>query len=251
MNLINKIVKSKLEVVIISPHYDDAILSCSELLLQLNKKTNITIVNVFTSAHEGPYTLSAKKYLQYSGYTDAVLLYNKRKNEDENAFSEFTVSIVNLGLEDALFRKKKKNNILGSFIPEFNHVYPTYRFHILKHIAKNDYAFTILKKSIMKFNKNKCLIFAPIGIGNHADHVIVRKVCEELFDNLILYSDFPYNIRKKQYGLILSSKSEYQLQPNMMKKKVLIKKYKSQFNGLFPNGIIPDHKEIYFVSKNI
>jgi len=246
MDLVRKIIKHKTSCIIISPHCDDAILSCGELLLQLNKKTKVTIINVFTAAHGKPYTLSEKQFLKTSGYTDAETLYKERQNEDKKVVSTFSVSIINLGLEDALFRRKKQKTFLGKFLPDFDHLYPTYRWHIIKKIEKNDYTILELKKKLKMFKNKNTLVFAPYGIGNHVDHVIARKVCEELFENLILYSDFPYNVNESIDNKRFNKEKIYTLQPDRNKKDKLIKGYITQFHGLFPTGTIPVHSEIYY-----
>lgn len=250
-DLIQIIEKGKYECVFVSPHQDDVILSCGSLLRGLTGKVSITVINVFTAAHKKPYTFSAKRFLSYSnGYSDARELYKEREKEDKEVFSQLAIKPINLGLEDALFRRRNKRTIIGNIIPEFDHLYLTYQWHIIKSVAANDPAILQLKKRLESFKKKKTLIFAPYGIGNHADHVIVRKVCEQLFDTYILYSDFPYNMRLNNYGKTLADGETYRLDPNIGEKTKLIKGYKTQFNGLFPNGV-PDHQEVYFSNKKL
>jgi LmbE family N-acetylglucosaminyl deacetylase len=248
-DLVKEILSKKLDCIFISPHNDDAVLSCGGLLTQLAGKTHITVVNVFTSAHAKPYTLSAQQFLKASGYSDAVTLYNVRKKEDKKVLSPLLVSVIDLGLEDALFRKKKQPTFLGKYLPEVDHIYPTYRWHILKGISKDDNAVSVLKNKLQQFKNKKNLIFAPYGIGNHVDHLIARKVCNKLFDNILFYSDYPYNVRNNsnEYGSRIGK--IYTFQPDMLKKEKLIKGYGTQFSGLFPDGVISDHQEIYFSNK--
>src|SRR5579884_814652 len=151
MDLVKKIIDKNLPVVFVSPHFDDAVLSCGMLLLQLGGKVDMTIINVFTTAHGGPYTLSAKQFLKASGgYTNAKLLYEARAKEDQNALSRLPVSVVNLHLEDALFRRKKQRSFLGKMFPEFDAVYPTYRWHVIKKISRKDDAVTALREQLKK-----------------------------------------------------------------------------------------------------
>lgn len=250
-DLVQKILTKKLHCVFISPHFDDAILSCGTLIAELSGKVDITIVNVFTKAHKKPYTLSARKFLMDSGYSDAQELYKKRREEDQKAFSSLAVNIINVGLEDALFRRKEKKTILGKYIAEFNHVYPTYQFHIARTIASDDQTIVRLEKQIEKFNNNKYLVFAPFGIGNHADHRIARLASEKILNRYILYSDFPYNVRLRTYGSAFKNGEEFHLDTNIDVKTPLIKAYKTQFTGLFINGIIPAHQEIYFSNQKL
>lgn len=251
MDLVKEIINKKTTCVFVSPHQDDAILSCGELISQFSGKTTIIVVNVFTKAHKKPYTFSAKQFLKNSFAIDANKLYAEREREDKNVLSAFSVKIVNLGFQDALFRKKKNSSLLGKYMPEFDHIYPTYRWHIIKGISGNDYAIKELQEKLNLFKKKNILVFAPYGIGNHADHLVTRKACEEMFDNLLFYSDFPYNVRLQNFGKPFKNGNIYKIAPNMAKKSKLIKGYKTQFEGLFPDGTIPKHNEIYFTNKKV
>lgn len=249
-NFVEFIKEKKRPCIVISPHFDDAVLSCGGLLLALSGKVDLTIVNVFTKAHGGPYTLSARKFLKDSHEdNDAIRLYQSRFEEDREALSKIKVKIINLGLQEALFRKKNKQHFLGNVLPEFDHVYPTYRWHITKTIASNDPAVSQLKKALKDLPSKNEFIFAPYGIGDHADHKVVRQVCEELFPSVILYSDFPYNVRSNEYGFEGEKMISYTLQPDFAQKNKLIQLYRTQFQGLFPDGKVPTHSEKYFVKK--
>ena len=248
MNLAKAIIKKQYHCVFLSPHADDALLSCATLLSQLVGKTPITVINIFIKAHERPYTLSAKQFMKYSnGYSDAEQLYKHRAKEDQKAFAALGIVPQNLNMEDALFRRKKKRSFLGKLLPEFDHVYPTYRWHILSTISVDDYAVSELKKRLTKYNDNKTLIFAPFGLGDHVDHKIVRQVGESLFDNLILYSDFPYNVRSNTYGKASKEYKEHHLPIEQSKKEQLLRLYETQFEGLFPGGKMPKHDEVFFI----
>ena len=249
--LLNSIIKNKTRCVFISPHEDDALLSCGSLIAQLSGKTDLTVVNIFTKAHKSPYTLSARKFLHDSGFTDAQALYEEREREDAEAFSSLTVKVINLGLEDALFRKKKRETFLGTFIPEIDHVYPTYQWHITKKIASDDPAVATLEKKLEPFKDAKNLIFAPCGIGNHVDHMLARKVSAALFDRYVLYSDFPYNVRLNSFGSALPGGEVYRLDPIMKVKTALIKAYHTQFHGLFTDDTIPNQEEIYYSNTKL
>ena len=249
-DFINTILKNKKKCIFISPHPDDAVLSCAALLNKLSGKTEVTIVTLFTKAHSGPYTLSAKNFLHASDEKNADKLVEKRIKEDRAVLGKLAVKSIYLDLQDALFRLKPKKNLAGFFIPEFNHVYPTYRWHIIKKISSNDPAESQLLKLLKPILRKGSVIFAPYGIGGHVDHQIARKVSEKLSSDVILYSDFPYNSRENFYGEPSKKQTIVTLTPNGIKNK-LIKQYSSQFQGLFPYGKIPTHKEVYFLKNTI
>lgn len=246
------IIAKKMHCVFISPHHDDVILSCATLLSELKGKTQITVINVFTKAHKKPYTHSAKTFMKYSnGYTDATALYKDRIKEDATVFANLGITPINLGLEDALFRRQKNQSFLGKFLPEFDHIYPTYRWHIIKNVAKNDPAIETLTQKLKSYISPRTLVFTPYALGNHADHRVIRIVSESLFANLIIYSDFPYNKRFKTYGKPFPKGKTYRLAINKPAKEKLIRGYKTQVTGLFPNGDIPTHEEVYFSKPTV
>lgn len=235
------------KICIISPHFDDAALSCGGLMLRLGQKANMVVVNVFTKAHKGPYTISAKKFLKDAGYKDAVDMFAARQKEDKAALSGIKVRVINLGLQDALFRRKNKVSVLGKILPEIDHIYPTYRWHVVKGANQDVATKKALKGMLTKFVNKDVIVVAPYGIGGHVDHRIARSVCEELFTDLILYSDFPYNIRTKDYGRAPKNYTKVELSVDLNKKEELLKMYRTQFRGLFQGEKMPPHKEVFFV----
>ncbi len=244
--IIKKIISTKSACYFISPHFDDAILSCGSLMHELSGKVPLTVINVFTAAHKGPYTISAKQFLKLSGFRNQGLeLFATRAEEDRKALYWVHARIINLGLTADQFRLKPTPHFLGKIFPELNHIYPTYRWHVLGRISKSDNAEKILTTKLRNFQNPRAVFFIPMGIGGHVDHRIVRQVAQKLFSHLVLYSDFPYNVRCHNYGCEELPWRRVELDFSSMNKK-LIGMYKTQIKGLFPQGKIPDHKEVYF-----
>lgn len=239
------------EFFVISPHQDDAILSLGMLLYNLKTSKKGTIINVFTKAHEGPYTLSAKKFINISNFPNADELFIQRAIEDKKAAHAVNAKIINLGITEALFRRKANKSYLGKYIAEFDHIYPTYRWHILKKIQPNDTAFKELKIKLKNIIPPDAVVFSPFGIGNHADHVITYKVCTQLFKNCIYYIDFPYNNRLNEFGKPPAGYKEYEFDIDLPAKSELAHFYSSQIYGLFPGGIVPKHKEKFFLPEKL
>lgn len=242
-----QILKNK-RIYIISPHQDDAVLSCGGLMAQLSGKADITVVNLFTNGNKGPYTLSAKRFLNMLKEPDAVRLFEKRKLEDKTVLTKLKAKIINLDLEDAMFRRKNVS-VIGKIVPEFDHVYPTYRWHFSKGISKIDYALADVEERLKKIVKSDDIVLAPYGIGGHVDHMIARRVCEKNFKSVILYSDFPYNVRTSYFGTKGRNFDRFILKPDLSAKEKLVKMYETQFLGLFPDTTLPSHEEIYFIKK--
>lgn len=242
---INKLVGKN--IYILSPHLDDAVLSCGQLIKELSDRSNMTVINIFTKAHHGPYTLSAKKYLSQCGkYSDAEKLYKDRIKEDKKALNMLGVkNIINLDLTDALFRKSRQQSPFGNILPEFNHLYPTYRYHVIGKYSKCDDSVNTLITKFQSIIKQNAYVFVPLNIANHIDHQITKKAAEKLNNKIIHYLEYPY-ISK---NIHLLSKYQFSLPINITKKTSVIKKYKTQQKPLFPDSIIPNINEYYSYNK--
>lgn len=263
LNLAEEIINRKIKVFFISPHLDDAIFSAGGLIAHLAKKVPLTVVNVFTSSGNGISTLSAAKYLRQCQTRDPKRLFEIRLKEDRTVFSKLDAKVVNLGLTDALWRKKKRlgivRSVLSRILPEFGALYPTYRFHILGKINKED---GILQtkirqrlKSIIQKEKDNFLVFCPLGFGSHVDHLIVRDICTNLFkDNLIYWSDSPYFMesKKKPWDYSVSLKKQnfikfiYKIPDST--KRHLCGIYKSQINRVFKDKAAFYKQESYYLA---
>ena len=257
-DLINKITTNKINLYFISPHLDDAILSCGDLIGSLADKVNITVINVFTEVSLPPNTLSVRAFLRQCGRDDASELFKERRIEDRKVFDTIGVQVRNLGFIDAQWRKKDKLNfiqrVLGFILPEFIHIYPVYRWHIINgkisHLDKemmNEIKIDIL--DIVGTDRN-ALVFCPVAIGGNVDHQIVRDCCVDVFDkNLILWSDFPYDSKAKVSFKDIMNYNKASFNFDKSKKLELIKMYGSQFEALVNDGMKKLTDERYYLKN--
>lgn len=237
--IIQNIIKEKKTCYFVSPHFDDAAFSAGALISYLAGHTKVVIINVFTKA-DSLSTFSAKTYLKQCGYTDAKKLYEDRENEDAAVFKHIGNKVINLGFTDALWRKKYTHNVLSRFfanVPELQVIYPTYKFHIIKGtIAKQDIkTLEQIKEKLQKIiDIQNSVLFCPFGTGNHIDHVITRKACDDLYSSLMYWSDFPYNLTSGQKE---NGYSSFFFEENLTDKEELIKGYKTQYAAMFADGL--------------
>jgi LmbE family N-acetylglucosaminyl deacetylase len=219
----------------ISPHFDDMIFSAGALASELSKTNEIIVINIFTAAGQ-PHTLSAKAYLKQCEYTDAQKLYQDRSAEDKDALQGLADKVINLGFSEALWRKEpgKLPTFFGRLIPELGSIYPTYRFNIIKGtIAQADLPLVdaIKKKLKALIPDQSAVVFCPLGVGNHIDHVITHVVCKELFANPIYWADYPYTLSNTPIPHEMMSSFSYS--ENMGAKAKLVSKYKTQYKAMF------------------
>jgi LmbE family N-acetylglucosaminyl deacetylase len=137
--------------VFLSPHLDDAVLSCGALMRTLAPRSEIHVVTVFTESTDGPHTRAARSFLRQCGHgstTDATALFAARRKEDRAVLDGMGVGHEHLGVPDALFRRRAVPRALSGpaarlarVLPELDHRYPTFRFDIaLGRVARGDRA---------------------------------------------------------------------------------------------------------------
>lgn len=167
------------------------------------------------------------------------------------------VEIKHLDFVDAQWRKKNKLTFLermfGNHVPELLHIYPTYRWHVISgKISRHDAGLIESLKKILSEMKNaekKSIIFCPAGIGNHIDHIITRNCCLDLFDNLVLWSDFPYSEKSSLDLPRIEKYDEIAYSFDKLEKRSLIESYETQYAAMFPEGKIDIGDEKYYIKK--
>lgn len=254
-NILEKILIKYTHCYFVSPHLDDAVLSCGNLMAHLKGKIKMSVITIFTEAGEGTQeTLSAKMFLKQCGIRNAKELFIKRKEEDKRVLALLGASYKHLGYRDALWRKKQsgwfEKKILGRILPEFTHVYPTYRFHITKgQIAKADQnLLDQIERSLRALisSETKNVLFFPIGLGKHVDHVVTSKMGLRFPENVLFYADFPYCLTDTPNDADFKDRGfqRVEFDFNGKEKHPLIKLYATQ--PLFPD-VIPEVPEVYYI----
>ncbi len=244
--------------IFVSPHLDDAILSCGNAIISLKDHVHVSVVTIFTESGECPESLSAKEFLKQCGISDSKKLFLERRREDEKVFRKLNVSWKHLGFSDALWRKRSTNgklrSYLGSFLPELLHTYPTYRFHVSSgQISKQDLSLMCLAENAIELfvqGHNNAILFFPLGIGSHVDHVIAREIGARFSGDIVFYEDFPYCLTDsfsghllRQRGLIKVTYAE-----NLKAKQPFVAMYATQ--PLF-SGEMPAVPEVYYVPDKL
>ncbi|MFC8275629.1 PIG-L deacetylase family protein [Streptomyces sp. NPDC057271] len=247
-------------LVVLSPHLDDGVLSCGALLLRARRRAPVTVVSFFTEAAPPPYTLSGRQYLRQTRASDAEELYASRREEDRSVMAEMGVAWRHFGLVDGLFRRKEgrspRTGGLAGRLPEIDHVYPTYRLHLSRgRVSRHDARTlrTVADAIGALPPSDRGLVLAPLGVGGHADHVLVRTAAELSGRRVAYYSDFPYN---QQFEPDASFTGRHAFvacawEEGLADKRELIRGYRTQADALFPGGSIPPAAEVFLMPKDV
>lgn len=246
-------------LIVLSPHLDDGVLSCGALMNHARKDMAVTVVTFFTEGCKPPYTYSARHYLRKSQYYLADSFFQARRAEDQEVLDSAGIGYVHAGLTDALFRRRTRP-LLTRFpwavklIPELSYIYPTYRLHVIRGGIPLDDTITICHiTDIMErmSPESSTLFLAPLAVGDHKDHVLVRTAAQASGKHVGYYSDFPYNTMYhadpsfvQENSLVQATWSE-----DLAAKQPLIRGYHTQVDALFPGGKIPVVPEVYLMPR--
>jgi LmbE family N-acetylglucosaminyl deacetylase len=260
VNLLTEIAQQGLLLIVLSPHLDDAVLSCGELIIQAAERTETIVATLFTEAGPPPHTLSARRYLRQVGAPDAEKHYRQRRSEDRTALESAGVaSVMHAGLIDAPYRRRAvtgHRRRWARLLPELEHVYPVYRLHVMSGcIAPSD---SETLRDACRFvqrlaDRGPALVLAPLGVGGHVDHVLARSAAERSGVPVIYYSDFPYNQHHQADGSFIRRNGlvEAQSVQPTEAKAALIRAYRTQARALFPGNRIPLAPEVFFCPASL
>lgn len=232
-----------------SPHPDDAIFSCGDLIAELSKVTKVTIVTIFTKTDLPPYSQFAKNFLYRCGYQNATLLEKQRHFENKKAITLCNAESIELNYIDAAWRTHHrpllhKCRFLSSILPQYFFLYPDPLRAIYPHKEDAPMIKALISelKSIIKDDTS--IIFAPNAL-KHIDHLIIHDIaaCFSADHQVIFWDDLPY---KGVHDNHPSQKCVFtsQVPPRKSIKRKAIKIYSSQ------TSILPSlsnlHTERYF-----
>ena len=219
--IFKKVKKKVWDVVILSPHMDDALLSLGQHIINWKKECKkikiITMVNSFGRSEKIP--LYSKEYINKSGFKKVFDFEKARRVEDRRVMNKLDVSYEYWSIIDASFRSERRI-----------FKYPKRKDLLSGKVVESDQK--MVADLVLKLNKirtKKMLI--PYGVGGHVDHIILRKVGEESkIKNKFYYLESPYLWEKLNWLEIIKSLLKIKsILREISDKNKLLKVYKSQY----------------------
>jgi LmbE family N-acetylglucosaminyl deacetylase len=172
----------------ISPHFDDAILSCGGLIWkQVQKGIPVEIWTICAGdAPPGPLSpLAVACHLQW-GIESAEDIISARRLENQEAASLVGADTVNFSIPDCIYRQSATGELL----------YPEDVFAPIHPIEKDlDVDISTALESELKPDD---FIVSPLAVGGHLDHVLTRLSLEKLERQIWYYADIPYLINNPE-----------------------------------------------------
>ena len=169
----------------LSPHFDDAVLSCGGIILNQRKADiPVEIWNWMCGIPADDLPLSKLARSVHAEWElDSVKdVYAVRLAEDRLAASRVAAQTRNFNFLDCIYRRADDGTVL----------YPDEIF-VPPHVNDNALVSEIAARINGNLRPGDVLV-SPLSIGNHPDHVIVRRAAEQTGHPLHYYADIPYTI---------------------------------------------------------
>ncbi len=168
------------QVVVLSPHLDDAALSCGGLVAELRGVAPRLVVTL-CAGDPPPGPASESKRSQFFAHP------RERRREDREAMQSLACDYLHLGFCDAVYRYDDRGR-------------PLYREFLTGEIHPGDRAHAAaVADAIARIcaQTGAILVVAPLAIGRHIDHVICARAAVALAGSgarLLFYQDIPYSV---------------------------------------------------------
>lgn len=169
--------------VYLSPHLDDAVLSCGGMIWeQMQSGTRVEIWTICTADPlPGSLTPFARSMHARWGTKDDAM--STRRSEDALAAIRLGAGINYLGLADCIYRR-----LPNSGDPVINCEEDLWQ-------ALNQQELPLVHNLTTYLNDHlpdSASLVSPIGIGGHLDHRLTRAAAEALSRQCHYYADYPY-----------------------------------------------------------
>jgi LmbE family N-acetylglucosaminyl deacetylase len=173
-------------LVVLSPHLDDAILSCGGRIARaVDAGRRALVATLFTRDQPPapPSALAAELRRRWNLPAGEVMA--RRRAEDLEACRRLGAEPLHLDLPEALYRSDERGEplypTLGALFGELAPADLAGQREIAGRIAR-------LAEEI----GGEPELFGPLGVGNHVDHQLARRALLQVRPHAALYEEFPY-----------------------------------------------------------
>ncbi|MCJ7567073.1 MAG: PIG-L family deacetylase [Anaerolineales bacterium] len=169
----------------LSPHLDDAVLSCGGLMaMQDARGEPVSVLTIFAGDppdwHISPLAADLHARWGKAGPPIAV-----RRAEDRLACGRLGSAVVHLNFPDAIYRAD----------PEVMPMYPSEEALFGEVHAQDMDLVEQIWGAFMDVDLSMAEVYCPLAMGGHVDHRIIRLAAEMCKRPLTYYFDFPYAAR--------------------------------------------------------
>ncbi len=229
----------------LSPHFDDAVLSCGGLIWdQRRSGEEVEIWTIFAGdPPPGPLSDFATVNHTLWGVTSGEQVVSMRKEEDAAAASIVGAEPVHFGIPDCIYRRSPEGEFLYTK-SVFDPPHPADKY-LPRRIA------AAIKSELAPTD----MLICPLTLGSHVDHILVRRAAESLHRPLLYYADIPYLLNNPDTlipAVRLLESSLYPISAEAVDPWVMgVAAYQSQVSSLYHGeGNLFDAIRRYWTAEN-
>lgn len=234
--------------VYLSPHFDDAALSCGGLAhRQASHGEHVLVVTIFTARPDyddlGPF--AQELHALWGNQADIL---ETRQQEDLQAMRTLGADYVRLGYLDALYRRERSSGEL--LYPNNDALFGPPDHHDLSLPQELAEAIVeLLPLDNLAQERDGLRLYAPLAIGGHVDHRLVSAAARLLSEagfRVSFYEDFPYvekagELEKALAGQSGGSWQSWPLDEEDIRARIqAVNCYASQLDALWRDGVPPE-----------
>lgn len=177
------------QVIVLSPHMDDAVLSCGGALATFSRQISCTTVTLCTADPEVQQDALQPPH--------GIALPSERRHEEAAAMEALGCQLIQLGFLDAIYRTH-----LGSPKPLYPTLDSLWSMPVPADSENKEQLARLLEPILRDAASVPTLFLAPAGVGHHVDHILCTQTLLSLVSNLdsvLLYEDFPYVVDQGEH----------------------------------------------------
>lgn len=189
--------------VYLSPHLDDVSFSCGGLLWEQRQKGDSVEMWTICAGDPPEGTLSGLAQSLHDNWGTGRETPSLRRSEDKSAAAVLDIKTRHFEFPDCIYRRNHQTGepVYASSAAIFGPLHQAEREVLVAEVAEE------IKKSL----PTDALVVAPVTLGNHVDHQLLRAAAEQLGRPLLYYADYPYVVKNEHllgYLLPQGSKGE-------------------------------------------
>lgn len=167
----------------LSPHLDDAVYSCGGLIWEQTQMGQLVDIWTVCAGDPPPGPLSPFAEALHARWGTGLNVGKVRRAEDQRAASRLGADIRHLALPDCIYRRDPVSGeaLYASEKAIFGEVHPAEG-------AVIDWLTKVIAEQIPA----ETVIVAPLTVGGHVDHRLVRAAFEQSGREGRYYADYPY-----------------------------------------------------------
>ncbi|HAL15583.1 MAG TPA: hypothetical protein DCP32_02165 [Anaerolineaceae bacterium] len=176
----------RMQWIFLSPHLDDAALSCGGLIAERTRKGDPVEIWTICAGDPPPGPLPAFAQSLHKRWGTRRAAAATRRLEDQQSCQRLGAVARHFAIPDCIYRRiPLTGNPLISTNEDLFQPFPDSQRSLVDS----------LRDQLANALPLKAQIVCPLALGNHIDHQLVRRVAEQLDRPLLYYADYPYTVQ--------------------------------------------------------